>query len=104
MLRLQLLKPAQSLIEFEVADFRRCVNVVKLAVALQIGAQRLDFLLRCEFRRRHTGLERYRERSTVFSTKPIDRRRSSTTARKLRRPLTRLRLSATNRIPRGLSQ
>src|SRR4051794_23655308 len=104
MLRLQLLQTAQPLIKLEVADLRAGIAIVELVVTLEIGAKRLDLVLWRSLLRRHCGLERYRERSTVLSTNPRARSRASRSARKFRRPFTRFRFSATKRMPRGPSQ
>jgi uncharacterized membrane protein (DUF2068 family) len=46
MLVFERLQPLHHLIEFEVADLGRCVEVVETVVSLQLGAKVLDFLLR----------------------------------------------------------
>src|SRR5687767_13415209 len=102
MLGFELLELAEQLIEFVIADLRRGVEVVQAVVPLELLAQALDLFL--DILRGHAGLERYRERSTIFSAKFIAFRRASTRARNSRRPFTRLRLSATKRIPRGVSK
>ena len=98
MRRLQLLQALQLLIEFEVADLRRRFLVVEPVMPLQLRAQFLDLFLR-----RHCGLERYRDLSTVLSMNPIARKCSSIVARNVRRPLIRFRFNATKRMPRAVS-
>src|SRR5687767_12077479 len=97
MLRLELLKLPEHLIEVVVGDLWLRLDVVKTIVAFDLAPQFLDLRL-CA----HDTLERYLDRSTTRSAKPIARSFPSMKARNSRRPLTRLRFIATNRIPRAV--